>query len=180
MFILFPEFNLRFLGPNRQNVSQIFVTVQPQPYSTSTQVGSDKVISWTTHTTLPKKTFKALLDNLGSWFLVCKLILTQLDNIWKMTTIFLKMEDGLNFFQLEDNLIDFKCKTIFIFLGIWITTSMFDNVRWSNFFKLKTTSFFLLNVRRRHFWYANIFWPNKINMEDDQNIYDFFLAYQDF
>ena len=43
-------------------------------------------------------------DNLGSWFSVCNLILTQLDEIWKKTSIFLKMEDNLNFFQMEDNL----------------------------------------------------------------------------
>ena len=45
-----------------------------------------------------------VLGNLGSWFLVYSLILTQLDELWKTTSIFLKMEDDLNFFQMEDDL----------------------------------------------------------------------------
>jgi hypothetical protein len=53
------------------------------------------------HTT---ETFKALPGNPGSWFSVCSLILTQLDARWKKTSIFLKMQDDLNFFQMEDNL----------------------------------------------------------------------------
>ena len=58
----------------------VIVTAQPQtqPKSTSTRVGVDKVISWTP----PTLTFKALPDNLWSWFLLCNLILTQLDEIW--------------------------------------------------------------------------------------------------
>ena len=50
------------------------------------------------------QTFKALPGNPGSWFSVCNLILTQLDELWKTTSIFLKMEDDLNFFQMEDDL----------------------------------------------------------------------------
>ena len=42
---------------------------------------------------------KALPGNPGSWFLVCDPILTHLDEIWKTTSIFLKMEDDLNFFE---------------------------------------------------------------------------------
>ena len=42
--------------------------------------------------------------NLGSWFSVCHLILTQLDEIWKTTSMFLKMVDDLNFFQMENDL----------------------------------------------------------------------------
>jgi hypothetical protein len=49
------------------------------------------------HTTT--ETFKALPGNLGNWFSICNLILTQLDDIWKTTSIFLKMEDDLNFFS---------------------------------------------------------------------------------
>ena len=56
----------------------------------------------------PSETFKTLIDNLGSWFLVCNLISTQPDKIWKTTSIFAywkttsifwKMEDDLNFFE---------------------------------------------------------------------------------
>ena len=36
-----------------------------------------------THPTPPPGTFKALPDNLGSWFSVCNLILTKLDEICK-------------------------------------------------------------------------------------------------
>jgi hypothetical protein len=39
--------------------------------------------------------------------LVCNLILSQLDEIWKMTSIFLKMEDDLHFLKMEDNLFFF-------------------------------------------------------------------------
>ena len=52
----------------------------------------------TTTTTLGPITIRAVLDNLGSWFSVCNLSLTQLDEIRKTTSIFLKMEDDLKFF----------------------------------------------------------------------------------
>jgi hypothetical protein len=38
-----------------------------------------------------------VLGNLGSWFLVCNIVSTQLDEIWKTTSIFLKIEDDLDF-----------------------------------------------------------------------------------
>jgi hypothetical protein len=56
------------------------------------------------HTTPDVITIRAVLGNLGSWLLVCSLILTQLDEEWKMTSIFLKMEDDLNISLKEDNL----------------------------------------------------------------------------
>jgi hypothetical protein len=43
--------------------------------------------------------FQAVLGNLGSWLFVCSFILTQLEDIWKTTSIFLKMEDDLNYFK---------------------------------------------------------------------------------
>ena len=100
-----------FLTDKNTTPTKVAVTAQPkpQPNSTLTQVGVDKVISWTTtpphH---PSSTFKALPDNIGSWFSVCNLILTQLDEIWKTTLIFLKMEDDLNCFTMEDNLKSFQ------------------------------------------------------------------------
>ena len=51
------------------------------------------------HTTPGIITIRAVLGNLGSWFLVCSLILTQLEEIWKMTSIFLKLEEDINFFE---------------------------------------------------------------------------------
>ena len=63
--------------------------------------------------------FKAVQGNRGSWFLVCYLIFTQLEDIWKTTSIFLKMEDDLHFFsngrqpqifQREDDLNFFQMK----------------------------------------------------------------------
>ena len=39
-----------------------------------------------------------VLGNLGSWFLVCNIVSTQLDEKWKTLSIFLKMEDYFNFF----------------------------------------------------------------------------------
>ena len=35
--------------------------------------------------------------------MACNLILTQLDEIWKTTSIFLNMEDDLNFLLIEDD-----------------------------------------------------------------------------
>ena len=51
------------------------------------------------HTTPGMITIQAVLGNLGSWLLVCSFILTQLEDIWKTTSIFLKMEDDLNYFE---------------------------------------------------------------------------------
>ena len=55
-----------------------------QPNSTSTQVGSDKLLRRTTTPPPPPPPLK-LPGNLGSWFSVCNLILTQLDEIRKTT-----------------------------------------------------------------------------------------------
>jgi hypothetical protein len=38
-----------------------------------------------------------ILSNLLIRFLVCKIVSTHLDEIWKTISIFLKMEDDLNF-----------------------------------------------------------------------------------
>jgi hypothetical protein len=62
------------------------------------------IIIGNNHTTPQQQHHTGCNYDLGSskqpcWFSVCRLILTQLDNIWKMTSIFLKMED-----DLEDSL----------------------------------------------------------------------------
>ena len=44
-------------------------------------------------------TIRAVLNNQGHRFLVCSLIVTQPEEIWKTTLIFLKMEDNLNIFE---------------------------------------------------------------------------------
>ena len=68
------------------------------------------------HTPPTSQTFRALPGNLGSWFSVGDLSLTQLEEKWKMTSIFSKMEDNRiffekgwqpHFFKKEDNLIFF-------------------------------------------------------------------------
>ena len=41
-----------------------------------------------------------VLGNLGSWFLVCNIVSTQLDEIWKTTPSFLKMEDDLHLLKI--------------------------------------------------------------------------------
>ena len=56
------------------------------------------------------------LGNPGILFLVYNFVSTQLNEIWKKTWIFLKMEDNLNFLKMEDDL---------IFFGKWKTTSIF-------------------------------------------------------
>ena len=44
------------------------------------------------------------LGNLGSSFLECNIVSTQLDEVWKKTSNFLKMEDDLNFLYKEVDL----------------------------------------------------------------------------
>ena len=44
------------------------------------------------------------LSNKWSWKLVCNIGSTQLDQIWRTTSIFLKMEDDFNFLTMEDDL----------------------------------------------------------------------------
>jgi hypothetical protein len=125
------------------------------PTQPNLKVGIDKVMGWPTpptphHTTHPPtETFKALPGNPGSWFLVCNLILTQLDEIWKKTSIFLKMEDDLNFFQMEDNL-NFDLGNP----GSWFSVCHFILTQLDE--QWKTTSIFFLNGRR---------------MEEDLNIF---------
>ena len=45
-----------------------------------------------------------VLGNHWSWFTVFSIVLTQLDEKGKTTSTFLKMEDDLNLFYMEDNL----------------------------------------------------------------------------
>ena len=107
----------------------------------------------TTPTT--KQTFKALSGNSGSWFSVCNLILTQLDKLWKTTSIFLKIKDDLNFLQMDDDLNFVLGNIVSTQLDeIWKKTSIFfekgrqpqyyENGRQSQFFwNWKKTRIFL-------------------------------------
>ena len=45
-----------------------------------------------------------VLGNIWSWNLVCNIGSTQLDEIWRTTPIFLKMEDDLSFLKMENDL----------------------------------------------------------------------------
>jgi hypothetical protein len=64
---------------------------------------------------------EALSGNTGSWFTVCNLILTQLDELWKIALIFLKMGNDLNFVLLVCNIGSTKLDEI------WRTTPIFGN-----------------------------------------------------
>ena len=66
----------------------------------------------------------------SSWFLVCNIISTQLDEIWKTTSIFLKIKYDLIFF--------WKSKT----------TSIFDTGRRPKFFEDGRRPHFYLNGRQ--------------------------------
>jgi hypothetical protein len=75
--------------------------------------------------------------------LVCNLPLTQLDEIRKTSSIFLKMEDDLNFFEngrrpqfleMEDNLNFLEMEYNLNFLGKWKTTLIFLNGRRPHYF----------------------------------------------
>ena len=96
----------------------------------------------TTPTT--KQTVKALSGNSGSWFSVCNLILTQPDKLWKTTSIFLKIKDDLNFFQMDDDL-NFVLGNIASSPTKWNMKedlNFFENGRQPQFFgKWKTTLF---------------------------------------
>ena len=88
------ESMVRMRSQNERNVTIMInycrSPTQPRLYSIR-----DKSVGWTTPNpphhpthTQPSQTFMALPGNLGSWLLVCNLILTQLDEIWR--TIFIK------------------------------------------------------------------------------------------
>jgi hypothetical protein len=93
-------YNVFFNWTNNSDKLEI-VTTQLQP---KTKLGWPH--NWVEPTTTPPpphhptttQTFKAVPGNPGSWFSVCNLMLTQLDELWKTTSIFLKMEDDLNLF----------------------------------------------------------------------------------
>ena len=70
---------------------------QPQPKSISTRVGIDKVIRWTTHPTNPHHTNPLKL--LRHFQTTCNLILTQLDEIRKTTSILWKWKTTFFFFK---------------------------------------------------------------------------------
>ena len=99
----------------------------------------------TAHHTAPNHhviTFKAVQSNLGSWFSVCNLNITQLEEIWMTTSIFLKMEEDLNIFENGRRpQYLWKFKTTSIFLKVEDNLNIFENVRRPQYFwKLKTTS----------------------------------------
>ena len=82
-------------------------------------------------------------------------MLTKLDEIWKMTSIFLKLEDNLKFFQKEDDLNflemedDLK-KTMQPKRIKTKNNNIFENGRRPQFFwKMKTTLIFLNGRRPR-------------------------------
>jgi hypothetical protein len=53
------------------------------------------------HTTTPGLIkIRTVLGNLGSWYSVCNLNLTKLDEIWKTTSIFSQIEDNLKMTSL--------------------------------------------------------------------------------
>ena len=107
---------------------------------------------------------QAVLDNIGSCFSVCNLILTQLDEIWKMTSIFFKMEDNLIFWKIEN---DLNC---------------LENGRQPQlFWNLKTTSNFNENEKQPHFFlngrWSQFFWKWKttsIHLKMEDNLKFFF------
>jgi hypothetical protein len=107
----------------------------------------------TTPTT--KQTVKALSGNSGSWFSVCNLILTQLDKLWKTTSIFLKIKDDLNFFQMYDDLNFVLGNIVSTQLDeIWKKTSIFlkkeDNL---NIMKMEDNLNFFENGKRPEFFW---------------------------
>ena len=102
--LLTSEFLRKVVVQKDWSIVQVWPLSEASPFyfchsPTSTQKRSwcDHIMQWNPlhH---PTETFKALPGNPGSWFSVCNLILTQLDEIWKTTSIFLKMEDDLIFF----------------------------------------------------------------------------------
>jgi hypothetical protein len=74
------------------------------------KIGNDKkdLQIFTTH---PTKQLKTTLVSLVL-LLVCNLILAQLDEIWKTTSTFFKLEYNLNFFKMKRTSIFKKWKII--------------------------------------------------------------------
>jgi hypothetical protein len=78
------------------SVEQYRVIIQlSQPNFNPIQSWCDHIIKWNPPLTQTLKHFQATQEADIS---VCNLILTQLDEMWKTTSIFLKMEDAYNFF----------------------------------------------------------------------------------
>ena len=97
------------------------------------------------HTTPGLITIRAILGNLGSWFSVCNLILTKLDDIWKMTSFFVKWKTTSIFSQMEDDLNFFSPVNVSLHFFQKGRQSQFS-VEWkttSISFKWKMTAIFL-------------------------------------
>ena len=107
-------------------------------------------------------TFKAGMGNLGSGFFVKQLFLTQLEEIWKTTSLFLKMEDDLKFVsKWNTTSILFKWKMTSILYNFNPTrTNMEDDIiyKWKTtliFFKWKMTSIFLSMEKKTRLFSKN-------------------------
>ena len=76
------------------------------PTSTQYEIGVTTYLSGTDPTPPPTHTnFKGTSRQPRKLNSGMHLILTQLYEIWKNTSIFLKMEDDLNFLKMEDDLV---------------------------------------------------------------------------
>ena len=64
---------------------------------------------------------------------VCNLILTQLNEIWKTTSIFSKMEEDLIFLLIEDYLNYFQIEGNLNILVNWRKHHFFPNGRWPHY-----------------------------------------------
>ena len=76
------------------NVDHTVILPQPNQQHKTKQFGwSGIIIGKKNHTTTNTMWlhYKPLPGNLGSWFLVCSLILTQLEEIWKTTSIYFRI-----------------------------------------------------------------------------------------
>ena len=77
-----------------------------------------------------------LLGNPISWFLVCNIVSTQLDEIWKSKSIFENGRQPQLFWNWKTTFF-FKWKTISFFWKWKITSNSFENQRLPHFYKSK-------------------------------------------
>ena len=123
-----------------------------QPNSNTKRSWGDHIIEWNPPHPPPNKLLRHFQATQEA---VCNLILTQLDKLWKTTSIFLKIKDDLNFFQMDDDLNFVLGNIVSTQLDeIWKKTSIFlkkeDNL---NIMKMEDNLNFFENGKRPEFFW---------------------------
>jgi hypothetical protein len=127
---------------------------------------------WYCHSPTQRKLFcKALSGDPESWLSVCNHILTQLDEIWKTTSIFLKMEDDLFFSSnwRQPQFYSRQPRKLIFAKQHCLNPTRWDMEDDHNFFLTEDDLFILENYRQ-----PQLFWNRRplqfvLKMQDDIN-----------